>query len=107
MLGAEIIKGAGIYPLVSTGHVSVTNSCPWVRSPSIGAIIQAELLGWVWGQIWEGGRWLSAEHLLGAFPETMLEPVSILFFHHSLAASGAAARQVLLHSPTGSMVGSM
>lgn len=50
-LDAEIIQGAGVYPLESTGHVSVTNLCSWVRSLPTGAIIQAQLLGWVWGQI--------------------------------------------------------
>lgn len=51
--------------MLSTGHVADTKSRPWVRSPPIGAVIQAGLLGWVWGQMEAGVC------LLGMFPEAM------------------------------------
>lgn len=104
MLGTEIVKGAGVYPSVSTGRVSVTNSCPRVRSPPIGAIIQAGLLGLVWGQIWEEGGCLQ-NICLESFLKQCL--ASLLLLPHGLAASRAAARQDFgAHSPPGHVMGS-
>lgn len=60
VLGAEITKGAGVYPLLPTRYVPVTKPCPWVTSPPTGTIIQAGLPDWVWRQLWDGDRDVSA-----------------------------------------------